>query len=573
MLEELSISNLAIIDRLDVRFDPGFNVLTGETGAGKSIIIDAVGTVLGGRVSAEMVRSGASAARVEGIFTLDAEDPALCDLLREHDLLDEDDGALILRREINANGRSTARVNGRAVPVWLLGRIGELLVDIHGQSEHLSLFRVDEHMELLDRYAENAPLRAELAALVAETRRVERERKALREAQADAARRLDLLQYQVEEISRAELRPDEEDDLLAEKRVLGNAERLAALAIGASDLLNGGEDGRGALDLLNETSASLDELTRVDESQKESLDALNGALYTLEEVARTLRSYAASIEADPARLAVIEERLDLLHRLKRKYGATIADVILFGEQAAREQEGLLNSEERLEELAAEIERLKERIGARAGELSKRRQKAATRLASGVEKELQDLNMARARFVVDITRRPDPDGAPATIDGAEERYAYDERGIDRVEFLLSPNPGEDLKPLARIASGGEASRLMLALKTVLSTVDRTPTLIFDEVDTGVGGRGGAVVGEKLKLLGETHQVLCITHLPQVAALGAEHLRIVKRIDNGRTHTEVEPLVGRARVEELAAMLGGSPPPPTALKTAEELLARR
>jgi DNA repair protein RecN (Recombination protein N) len=573
MLEELSITNLAIIDRLDVRFNPGFNVLTGETGAGKSIIIDAVGAVLGGRVSSEMVRSGASSARVEGIFTLDGEDTAIGDLLREHDLLDEDDGALILRREINANGRSTARVNGRAVPVALLGRIGERLVDIHGQSEHLSLFRTDEHMELLDRYAENAPPRAELAGLVAEVRRVERERKALREAQADAARRLDMLQYQVEEISKAELSPDEEDALLAEKRVLGNAERLAALAVGASDLLNGGDEGRGALDLLNEASASLDELTRVDESQKESLESLNSALYTLEEVAHTLRSYASSIEADPARLAIIEERLDLLHRLKRKYGATIAEVITFGEGAAREQEGLLNSEGRLEELASEVERLKGRIGLVAGALSARRAEAAARLASGVEGQLQDLNMARARFVVDIAHKSDPEGAPATVNGEKGRYAYDERGIDRVEFLLSPNPGESLKPLARIASGGEASRLMLALKTVLSTVDRTPTLIFDEVDTGVGGRSGAVVGEKLKLLGETHQVLCITHLPQVAALGAEHLRIVKRIADGRTRTEVEPLVGRARVEELAAMLGGFPPPPTALKTAEELLARR
>jgi len=577
MLEELSITNLAIIDRLDVRFNPGFNVLTGETGAGKSIIIDAVGAVLGGRVSADMVRSGAPAARVEGIFTLDddgeGDDLALRDLLREHDLCDEDDGALILRREINANGRSTARINGRAVPVSLLNRIGELLVDIHGQSEHLSLFRVDEHVELLDRYAANSALRAELAALVGETRRVERERKALREAQADAARRLDLLRYQVEEIDNAGLSPDEEDELLAEKRVLGSAERLTALAVGASDLLNGGDEGRGALDLLNETSASLDELARVDESQRENLDALNGALYTLEEVARALRSYASSIEADPARLAAIEERLDVLHRLKRKYGATLAEVIAFGEQAAREQEGLLNSEERLEELGAAIDRLKARIGAKASEISTRRVEAAARLASGVEGELEDLSMARARFVVDITRRADPDGAPVTIDGEEGRYAYDERGIDRVEFLLSPNPGEDLKPLARIASGGEASRLMLALKTVLSMVDRTPTLIFDEVDTGVGGRSGHVVGEKLKLLGETHQVLCITHLPQVAALAAAHLSIVKRVTDGRTRTEVEPLVGRARVEELAAMLGGSPPPPTALKTAEELLARR
>jgi DNA repair protein RecN (Recombination protein N) len=579
MLEELSITNFAIIDRLAVRFAPGFNVLTGETGAGKSIIIDAVGAVLGGRVSAEMVRSGANMARVEAIFTLDEADGPIGALLRDHDVLDEDEGALILRREIGANGRSTARINGRAVPVSVLNRVGELLVDIHGQSEHLSLFRVDEHLELLDRYAGNGPLRAELAALVGELRRLRRERDELQAAQADAARRLDLLRYQVDEITGAGLRPEEEEELVAEKRVLANAEKLAMLAGSASDLLSGADAGaRGVLDALNEASTALAELVRLDESQAETLESLNGALYTLEEVSRTLRSYASAIEADPARLAEIEDRLDLLHRLKRKYGPTVADVIQFAEQAAREQEDLTNSEERLEELAAEIELLKERIGALAAELSARRQEAAVRLAAGVERHLDDLNMSRARFTVRLERRPDPDGiplppGPADADGdAAGRFAFDERGIDRVEFLISPNPGEDLKPLARIASGGEASRLMLALKTVLSTVDRTPTLIFDEVDTGVGGRGGHVVGEKLRLLGETHQVLCITHLPQVAALGTSHLRVLKRIEGGRTRADVEPLAGHERVEELAAMLGGAPPPPTAVKTAEELLAR-
>ena len=573
MLEELTITNFAIIDRLAVRFDPGFNVLTGETGAGKSIIIDAVGAVLGERVSAEMVRGGAQTARVEGIFTLDDETGPLYDLLCEHELLDDGDAAVILRREIGANGRSTARVNGRAVPIAVLNRIGQLLVDIHGQSEHLSLFRVDEHLDLLDRYAGSGAPRAELAALVGDLRRVRRERDELQEAQADAARRLDLLRYQVEEIVNAGLRPEEEDELAAEKRVLANAERLALLAGSASDALSGAEDGaRGVLDALNVAAAELGELTRLDESQQETLEQLNGALYTLEEVAHTLRSYASAIEANPARLTEIEERLDLLQRLKRKYGATIAEVIAFGEQAAREQDQLVNSEERLEELAAEIELLKERIGELASELSLRRREAAARLAEGVEQQLHDLNMSRARFSVGIEQRPDPDGVPVALDGEERRVAFDERGADRVEFLISPNPGEDLKPLARIASGGEASRLMLALKTILSAVDHTPTLIFDEVDTGVGGRGGQVVGEKLRLLGETHQVLCITHLPQVAALGAEHLRIVKRVEDGRTRTEVEPLAGRERIEELAAMLGGSPPPPGAVKTAEELLAR-
>jgi DNA repair protein RecN (Recombination protein N) len=584
MLEELTITNFAIIDRLTVRFDPGFNVLTGETGAGKSIIIDAVGAVLGGRVSAEMVRSGADLARVEGIFSLDDDNDPVLELLREHELLDDGEGAVILRREINVNGRSTARVNGRAVPVSVLGRIGALLVDIHGQSEHLSLFRVDEHLELLDRYAGITSQRAQLAALVEDLRRVRRERDGLLAAQADAARRLDLLRYQVEEIEKAGLRPDEEEELLAEKRLLANAERLALLATAASDELSGDEGRRGVLDTLGRASNGLADLVKLDESQQEMLEQLNSALYTLEEVARGLRSYADGIEADPGRLAEIEERLDLLQRLKRKYGATVAEVIEFGQDAARQQEELVNSEERLEQLDAEIELLKGRIGELAGELSLRRREAADRLSAAVEGELRDLNMARARFAVTMTRRPDPDGVPAmpgddgqalpsfTGEEGETRYAFDERGIDRVEFLISPNPGEDLKPLARIASGGEASRLMLALKTILSTVDRTPTLIFDEVDTGVGGRGGQVVGEKLRLLGEAHQVLCITHLPQVAALGAEHLRVVKRIDGGRTHTDVEFLRGHARIEELAAMLGGMPPPPSAFKAAEELLAR-
>ena len=573
MLEELTITSFAIIDRLSVRFDPGFTVLTGETGAGKSIIIDAVGAVLGGRANADMVRSGAPLARVEGIFTLDEDEGPISDLLRENDLLDDAEGILILRREVATGGRSTARVNGRAVPISVLARIGELLIDIHGQSEHLSLFRVDEHVDLLDRYAGNGRLRSELAALVGELRRLRRERDELQAAQVDAARRLDLLRYQVEEISAAELRPDDETELAVEKRLLANAERLAQLAGVASDLLSGADlSAGGVLDVLGQASASLEELVGLDESQTETRESLNSALYTLQEVSHTLRSYASTIEADPARLAEIEERLDLLYRLKRKYGATIAEVLEFGEKAALEQEQLVHSDERLEELAADIDLLKARIGELAGELSARRQGAAGRLAAGVEQQLDDLNMSRARFTVSIERRPDPDGVPVVLDACEDRYAFDERGIDRLEFLISPNLGEELKPLARIASGGEASRLMLALKTMLTTVDRTPTLIFDEVDTGVGGRGGQVVGEKLRLLGETHQVICITHLPQVAALGSAHLRVVKRIEGNRTHAEVEELVGQERVEELAAMLGGAPPPPAAVKAAEELLTR-
>jgi DNA repair protein RecN (Recombination protein N) len=573
MLEELNISDFAIIDRLSVRLEPGFNVLTGETGAGKSIIIDAVSAVIGGRTSAEVVRTGTKAARVEAVFSLDDETVAgaVAHMLEDYNLLEEDDTGLILTREINAAGRSTARVNGRAVPVSVLAAIGELLVDIHGQSEHLSLFKVAGHVDLLDRYGGTLPRRATVASLVQQLRAVEQEEARLRASRRDAARRLEMLGFQVEEITSARLRAEEEADLEAERLVLANADRLASLAATAATALSEGERGEAnALDLLNRVASAVADLARIDPSQAPLLENVQSALYTLEEVARDLARYASSIEADPTRLAAIEERLTLLHALKRKYGDTIGEVIAYGERAAEEQLELLGAEDRLDELAAEAERLRVAIGREAALLSAERRRAADSLATQVEAQLADLNMARARFAVALDWEASPDGVP--VPELDERYACDETGLDRVEFLISPNPGEDLKPLARIASGGEASRLMLALKTILSEVDRTPTLIFDEVDTGVGGRSGQVVGEKLRNLGRTHQVICITHLPQVAALGAEHLRIEKQVVDNRTRTVVVPLHGQARVEEIAAMLGGTPVTERAREAARELLMR-
>lgn len=574
MLLELTITDFAIIDQLTIRLEPGFTVLTGETGAGKSILIDAVGAVLGGRASVEVVRSGSRAARVEAIVGLDDPDlgPAVRAVLAEYDLVpDEEEGTLILTREMSAAGRSTARVNGRAVPVSVLATLGDLLVDIHGQSEHLSLFKVSGHVDLLDRYGGTMEARQELAALVRELRTAQAEEQRLRDARRDAARRLDLLSYQVSEIEAANPRADEEADLEAERLVLANADRLAELANTAQSLLTESEGGLpGAQDLLNRAAHALSELVRIDPAQAAVLEGVKSALYSLEEASRDLTRYAAGIDADPVRLQALEERAGLLQTLKRKYGDTLAEVIEFGKRAAAEQEDLLHAEDRLEEMAAEMARLRARIGQAGTALSTARRRAAEDLSQRVEEQLADLNMARSRFSIAIEWRPDPNGVP--VPEAAGTYAVDESGLDRVEFLISPNPGEALKPLARIASGGEASRLMLALKSILSQADRTPTLIFDEVDTGVGGRGGQVVGEKLRALARTHQVLCITHLPQVAAMGDEHLRIEKQIQGERTRTVISELTGQERVEEIAAMLGGTPVGETARRAAVELLAR-
>ena len=572
MLEELNISDFAIIDRLSVRLEPGFNVLTGETGAGKSIIIDAVGAVIGGRTSSEVVRTGTKGARVEAIFSVDDRlAGAIATALEGYDLLEEGEGSLILTREINASGRSTARINGRAVPVSVLADLGALLVDIHGQSEHLSLFKVASHVDLLDRYGALLDRRQALAALVTRLRAVQAEEDRLRHSRRDAARRLDLLGYQVEEIAAASLRPGEEEELEAERTVLANADRLATLAHTALTLLSEGEGEEiNALALLNRGVAIVGDLARIDASQDVLLESLNTALYGVEEAARDLSRYADGIEGDPSRLATLEERSTQLQMLKRKYGETVEEVIAFGERAAAEQGELLNAEDRLESLAAEAERLREVLGREGAGLSAARHLAAEELARRVEGQLGDLNMARAQFSVALDWREDPRGVP--VPEREGRYGCDDTGLDHVEFLISTNPGEALKPLVRIASGGEASRLMLALKTILSSVDQTPTLIFDEVDTGVGGRSGAVVGEKLRDLGHHHQVICITHLPSVAAMGNLHLRIEKQVAGERTRTTVYPLEGPERVEEIASMLGGIPVGESARQAAVELLDR-
>ena len=590
MLLEISIRDFAIIDRLRVGFGPGFNALTGETGAGKSIIIDALGAILGERTGAEFVRAGAASARVEGVFAADGPGaPALRALLQEFGLIDsaEDeatDEPLILSREITASGRSTARVNGRTVTAGTLAKLGERLVDIHGQSDHLTLLRPANHIDLLDRYAGLTAEREALTAVVAQLRGVRETLASLDRDDRELARRIDLLTFQAEEIAAAKLRPDEEDELLNERRVLGSAERLTELADLAYRKLNGasaddfvgGKAPRAALDLLRQTNAALLELVRLDPTMQETQTAVEEQLYLLEDAAATIRDDRERVAADPRRGEAGEERLAVLKDLKRKYGATLAEVIAFGDEAQSELSQIERREERAESLRERETTLLAEIGLLAERLSAKRRAAGERLGEAVVASIAELNMGRARFAVQIDHADDPRGVPATDpDGVARHLAFDDHGIDKVEFLLAANAGEPLKPLARVASGGETARLMLALKSILSEVDTTPTLVFDEVDVGVGGRSGQVVGEKLWGLtagAQHHQVLCISHLPQIAAFADSHFKIAKRQLDDRTVSTVSRIDAEERVDEIAAMLDGVPLTEVSRANARAMLER-
>ncbi len=553
MLTDLRISNFAIIHHLELEFGPGLITLTGETGAGKSIILDALESLLGGKADATLIRAGADRASVEGTFRI-SEDirEGVMAILEREDLVDDPE-YLTLERDLRREGRNAARVNGRSASLGLLRELGAYLVDIHGQSEHLSLLDTRSHLGLLDRFTDDGDLLAGYSATYRRLQAVRRELASVRQAEQDAARRTDLLTFQAEEIEAAHLRPGEDDELRSERTRLANAESLSTLAQSALTVMEeGAPEAPSISDLIGQVSHDLGALVRIDASLQDLYQQAELALDSLTEIARDLRLYLERIEYNPKRLEQIEERLDLIHNLKRKYGGTLEAVLAYGESARAQLEMIAHAGERIEELEGEESKLLEALSQQAQALSERRRKAAEALAGGVEIELGDLQMAGARFAVDFQTRPDPSGLPLP-DG--RRVAFDGSGFDRVEFLVAPNPGEGLKPLARIASGGETSRLMLALKNVLARADAIPTLVFDEVDQGIGGRVGMVVGQKLWQLGRRHQVLCVTHLPQLAAFGDDHLRVAKQVHGGRTTTEVTRLDREARRQELAQMLGG------------------
>ncbi len=549
MLLELDVRDFAIIDHLHVRFAPGFNVLTGETGAGKSIIVDAVAQILGERADSEIIRAGAERAQVEAVFDVGDIADRIEPTLLQYGVASEPE--LILRREIHATGRSTARVNGRAVPVRALSELGALLVDIHGQSEHVSLKREAEHVELLDRYARLERERADLAKLVARVREVTAEMGRLQRDEAELVRRAELLAFQVDEIETARPSVEEEADLLAERTRLANSERLATLADRAYTALRSGEADRfAALDLIDTALENLERLVQIDSSLRDLRDGAADTAEVLGGVASRLLAYRDGLDFSAERLEEVEERLGLIADLKRKFGPDIPAVLAYAERASDELASLSSAEERLGTLAAEREQLRLEIGGLAAEVSERRRGAGQQLARAVEVELEELGMPGSRFEVSLERRPDPEGVPV----GGEQLAFGATGIDRVAFLVSTNPGEPPRPLVRVASGGETARLMLALKSILTVADPTPSLIFDEIDAGIGGRIGAIVGQKLWGVAERHQVLCVTHLPQVAAFADTHFCVRKAVVDERTTAEVVPVVEGSRVAELTLMLG-------------------
>ncbi|HZO75115.1 MAG TPA: DNA repair protein RecN [Ktedonobacteraceae bacterium] len=624
MLLEINIKDFAIIDHLHIRLHRLFNVFTGETGAGKSIIIDAVNALLGGKIGAEFVRAGCERASVEGVFSVEALPPvsdewaqveapaltavgngattmfeefehaesrhtqplhadaesadalvALAALLHEYDILPED-GQLILSRDIFRSGRTVARINGRVYPQQVLQQVASWLVDIHGQSEHMSLLRPEQHINFLDRYAELLPLREELGKKVSEWRSAQKTLQSLQQNAREQERRAEFLRFEIEEIEKANLRPGELEDLEEERKVLNNAERLRELCTLIYGSIKGSEMGsdgfKSALDQLRVAQRSIGELVRLDKSLEEYADSLAEAIYQLEDVAANISSYESDIEDNPRRLADIEERLDLIARLKRKYGATVEEILKRAAEDQAELDTIVNRDEIIARLQQQDGQLRRDIGVIAEHLSAKRCVAAQQLATAMEEQLNDLNMRRARFQVEIEQLPDENGIPAHIDGQpEQRYFCDTSGIDRVQFLIAPNPGEPFKPLTKIASGGETSRLMLALKTILAGADATPTLIFDEIDAGISGRSGQVVGEKLWQLTHNHQVICITHLPQIAAFADTHYNVNKQILDNRTMTIVNELRPEQRVREIAHIMGGNVTE-FSMKSAEEMLAR-
>jgi DNA repair protein RecN (Recombination protein N) len=548
MLTDLHIKNFAIIDALHVAFRPGLNILTGETGAGKSIIIDAVNLILGGRASTDLIRTGEEEATVEALFDLSLHEALLAGL---PELGVECDGELLIKRVVSRSGRNRVFVGGGLSTIGVLAEIARRLINIYGQHESQTLLRTENHLYLLDGFAGLLPLRGEFTALFDAYRQVVADLKRLEEGERETKRQLDILSFQTGEIGAAALVPGEEEELERERQMLLHTGKLLMASQGAFEALYGGDD--SILGQLQRLNASICEAVAIDGSLSQLYNAIKGATIQLEDAALQLRDYAARVEADPGRLEAVDDRLDLIGQLKRKYGHGVAEILARKEEMELELEALMNLERTRGELDERLADLYARLQEKGAGLTAGRQEGAAALKHAMERELRDLAMKDAAFEVALEPLAEPRAS----------------GMEGACFLFSPNPGEPPKPLARIASGGELSRIMLALKQVHPESD-VPTLVFDEVDTGIGGATSALVGEKLKRVAQRQQVLCITHLPQVAAFADHHFRVEKRISDGRTVTFVSPLSGESRVGEMARMLGGARVTEKTLEHAREMI---
>ncbi len=553
MLLELLVENYAVVEQARIRFQPGFNVLTGETGSGKSIVVDSLALLLGARASAEMIRSGESKARVAGIFSLDSRaglDPLLAQAGIELDGEEE----VIVEREIASNGKSRAFVANRPVTTAFLRQLAPILGDIHGQNEQQSLFSTQAQREILDEYARAVPVRNEAGRLFLEWRAAGEKLDELSRDEQEKLRLLDLWKFQAKEIETADPKRGEDAELEAERKILQNVTRLQESAAAAFAVLYESPD--SATTQLGHAIKRVEELLRIDETMRETAATLNQAAVLLEDAGYSLRDYLGRLEGDPARLEHVESRLAALDRLKRKYGRTLEEVLAFHADVVKRAGEIENAAEHRAALEKHRAQLAEQYQAKAAELSSLRAQAAARLAKQVETELKALAMAGTQFQIAV--RPG---------------AWTASGVDEVAFLVSPNRGEELKPLEKIASGGELSRIALALKTALGDADEhagIPTLVFDEVDAGVGGAAAAAVGRRLKALSRSNQVICVTHLAQIAGFADHHYAVAKRERKGRVTTEVIELPREERAREIGRMLSGEKITPEALKQAEQLI---
>jgi DNA repair protein RecN (Recombination protein N) len=567
MLAELHIHDFAIIEKLSLRFAKGFNVITGETGAGKSILIDAVDFALGGRAETGLIRAEAERAVVTLIFhvppVLQAEIRALIDA---EDLGLQDLSILRMTREIRETGRSSAKINEQSVKITAYREVGNLLLDIHGQTEHFSLLKPRQHLYLLDRFAGLDDLRDGLGEQVRKVQAIRQTLDSLQRNDRERQQRVDLLKYQLEEIEAAALKEGEEESLREERARLANSEKIRILCQEAYNTLDSEDEyGASGLNALNVVATALEKLASLDESLAPQRDLALSLLEQAEDLRDALRRYQQKVEVSPKRLNEVEERLEVINRLKRKYGSSIKAILETATQAREELQNLEIGEERMAELREEEEVLLRSIGGLAQNISRGRRNFGKQLAKRIEAQLKDLRMENARFAVSMRTEEDPQGCYMDDD---TRLAFDQTGIDQLEFQLSANAGEPLRPLAQVASGGEMARIMLALKTVLSEADHTPTLIFDEIDQGIGGRLGMTVGQKLWGLSDKHQVLCVTHLGQIAAFADAHFGVRKVTEAQRTTTRVAPLQTEDRVREIAEMLGSLSE--SSLQNARELL---
>lgn len=555
MLQELVIHDFAIIEALTIDFNSGMTVLTGETGAGKSIIIDAVGLLAGGRGSADFIRTGAKKCTLEGLFLVNADD-AVQQLLQDYGI-PQDQDAILLQRDIHANGRSVCRINGHLVNLTTQKRIGERLVDIHGQNEHQELMYSENHLGMLDHFAQSeiAPVLANYRATFSAYQKLAATLKKRQDHEQEWAQRLDMLKFQTAEIEAAHIEVGEETQLLAERQRLDNFQRINESLASSYQALNGQD--QNALDQIGTAMSAMADIAEFAPEFKTLSESINNVFYELQDTASEIGRQLDDLSWDEGRLNEIEKRLETLNELKHKYGQSLAAVLDYYQKIKKELDGMLGADADADDLETQVNKLQEKAVQLAQKLSKLRHAAAKRLTKSVQKELADLYMDRAQFSVHFQ-------------GAHQPVRLTESGLDQVSFYIQTNPGETSKPLAKIASGGELSRMMLAIKTIFSRNEGVTSIIFDEVDTGVSGRVAQAIANKIERIGQNSQVLCITHLPQVAAMADYQLLIEKKVKGQRTATEVTLLNPKNRVQEIARMITGTELTDLSLEHASELL---